>query len=83
MHSRDDDNPQWSAKDFAAARTGDDIPAAILAAFPKSRGRPKGQTKVPVSLRLDTDLVETLRAYGPGWQSRVNRLLRDAVLGDA
>lgn len=42
------------------------------------RGRPKAaETKVPVKLRLDPDVVEVLRATGPGWQTRVNRMLRD------
>lgn len=42
------------------------------------RGRPRAaQTKVPVKLRLDPDVVEVLRATGPGWQTRVNRMLRE------
>jgi uncharacterized protein (DUF4415 family) len=32
---------------------------------------------VPVKLRLDPDVVEVLRATGPGWQTRVNRMLRE------
>ncbi len=42
------------------------------------RGRPRAaQTKVPVKLRVDPDVVEVLRATGPGWQTRVNRMLRE------
>ena len=44
------------------------------------RGRPpKEAPKVPVTLRLDADLVERLRAGGQGWQSRVNETLRKAA----
>ena len=44
------------------------------------RGRPpKEAPKVPVTLRLDADLVEKLRAGGQGWQSRVNETLRKAA----
>lgn len=32
--------------------------------------------KVPVSIRLDADLVDELRAMGGGWQTRVNAILR-------
>ena len=32
-------------------------------------------------VRLDTDVVERLRADGPGWQTRANAALREAVLG--
>jgi uncharacterized protein (DUF4415 family) len=75
----DDDNPEWTAADFAAAKTGDAIPAHIRGAFPKTRGRPKGSTKQLVSLRIDCDILERFRASGPGWQSRINEALRSAV----
>ena len=43
-----------------------------------SRGRPKAaERKVAISIRLDPDVVDTLRAGGPGWQSRVNDILKD------
>lgn len=43
------------------------------------RGRPpKEPPKVPVTIRLDADLVKSLRASGQGWQSRVNDTLRKA-----
>jgi uncharacterized protein (DUF4415 family) len=42
------------------------------------RGRPKAEvTKVPVKLRLDPDVLAVLRATGDGWQTRVNRILRE------
>jgi uncharacterized protein (DUF4415 family) len=42
------------------------------------RGRPRAQTpKHLVSLRLDPDVVARYRATGPGWQSRINELLRE------
>jgi uncharacterized protein (DUF4415 family) len=41
------------------------------------RGRPPLQTpKHLVSLRLDQDVVAHFRATGPGWQSRINAVLR-------
>ena len=73
----DDDNPEWTAADFARAKRGNDIPAHIRAAFPKSKGgRPRGSNKEQVSLRLDKDVLERFRAVGPGWQSRINQTLR-------
>lgn len=39
---------------------------------------PKDSPKVPVTLRLDADLVAQLRASGQGWQPRVNDILRQA-----
>jgi uncharacterized protein (DUF4415 family) len=46
------------------------------------RGRPpkpEGERKVLVSLRLAPDIVEWFRATGPGWQSRIEELLRREV----
>lgn len=41
------------------------------------RGRPKTeQPKKQVTIRLDADLLDNLRATGPGWQTRVNDALR-------
>ena len=41
------------------------------------RGRPKlDRPKAQVTLRLDRDLLDGLRATGPGWQSRVNEALK-------
>lgn len=37
---------------------------------------PKEVTKQQVTLRLDPDVLDRLRATGPGWQSRVNEALR-------
>ena len=54
--------------------------ASLIDATPVTRGRPKQlQTKVPVSLRLDPDVVEAFKADGPGWQSRMNAALRKAA----
>jgi uncharacterized protein (DUF4415 family) len=80
----DDDNPEWTAADFARARPITDFPA-LAAAFPngaKPRGRPKGSTtseKSLVSLRIDNDVLERFRAGGPGWQRRLNEALRKAA----
>ena len=55
-------------------------PEQILA----RRGRPPGSvgaaTKQAVKLRLDPDVLAALRASGAGWQTRVNSILREAVL---
>jgi len=34
-----------------------------------------------VSLRLDQDVVDGLRATGPGWQGRVNAALKEWLEG--
>jgi uncharacterized protein (DUF4415 family) len=62
--------------EFAAVHT----PAQIMA----RRGRPVGSTKpdskAAVKMRLDPDLLAVLRAFGRGWQTRANQILREQVL---
>ena len=44
------------------------------------RGRPLGSgTKRQVTLRLDVDVLERLKATGAGWQTRANDALRNWV----
>ena len=47
----------------------------------RSRGRPKtATTKEQVTVRLDPDVLAKLREAGPGWQTRINGILRRAML---
>jgi uncharacterized protein (DUF4415 family) len=44
------------------------------------RGRPKSKNpKAATSLRLDADVLAHFRKSGPGWQSRINAILRKAA----
>lgn len=63
-----DEAPEWTEADFARA---DEYQGNTLVR--RGRGRPKLDTpKRLVSVRLDADALEQMRATGPGWQSRVN-----------
>ena len=79
----DDDNPEWTAEDFAKATRVDIKAKAItpefLASLPRTRGPQKAPTKVPVSIRLSADVVAHYKATGPGWQSRIDDTLRKAA----
>jgi len=78
---QDPDNPAWTADDFARARPAREVHPEFVAEYLRTRGKQKAPTKVLVSLRLERDVVERLRASGPGWQSRANDMLRKAVMG--
>lgn len=44
------------------------------------RGRPKlDNPKLPVTIRLDRDLVDWFKRTGDGWQTRMNNELRKAA----
>jgi uncharacterized protein (DUF4415 family) len=51
--------------------------AATIAALRKARGPNKKPTKEQVAIRLDPEVLGALRASGPGWQTRVNTVLKD------
>lgn len=73
----DDDNPEWTEKDFRDARSPHEVlPPHILAAFPRTRGPQKAALKVPVSIRLSPEVVDYFKAGGPGWQRRIDEALR-------
>lgn len=45
------------------------------------RGRPlAAQTKVLVSVRFDADVFEGMKSTGPGWQTRINQVVREWVV---
>ena len=76
-----DDAPELDDAFFATGRIsrGETILREAQSTFTK-RGRPKSDNpKQLVSLRIDRIVLERLRAQGPGWQSRVNELLRREV----
>jgi uncharacterized protein (DUF4415 family) len=44
------------------------------------RGRPRSDNpKVPITIRLDRDLVDWFKRGGDGWQTRMNEELRKAA----
>ncbi|MFO1209768.1 MAG: BrnA antitoxin family protein [Amaricoccus sp.] len=59
----DPDNPPWTPADFARAKRGR-LP--MLAA----------KRKRQVTISLDPAVVEAAKAGGPGWQTRINAVLR-------
>ena len=53
---------------------------AEFAQLKPMRGRPPADVKRPMlSMRVDPDILDALRATGRGWQTRVNALLREAM----
>jgi uncharacterized protein (DUF4415 family) len=47
----------------------------------RPRGRPKsGTRKEAISLRVDADVLDAFKSTGEGWQTRMNGILRAAIL---
>lgn len=72
------DNPELTAEDIAKA-----VPFAQalpeLAVKMRKRGRQKAPTKISTTIRLSPDVLEHFKAGGPGWQSRIDDALRNAI----
>ena len=80
----DQDNPEWTRKDFSRAHPASQVLSELFSAetaadmLKPKRGRPLSvQPKTHINIRLDADVVETFRASGHGWQSRMNTALKD------
>jgi uncharacterized protein (DUF4415 family) len=79
------DNPEWTMKMIAKACPAKEVLPKIFgartaAAMLKPRGRPKSpEAKVAISLRLSPDTLARWKATGPGWQTRMAKVLRESV----
>jgi uncharacterized protein (DUF4415 family) len=56
--------------------THEEIQAGIEA-YRRQRGRPTGSDKESTTIRFDREVLAAFRAGGPGWQTRMNAVLRD------
>ena len=79
--ARDPDNPEWTEEDFARARPAIEVDPELVEWSLRRRGKQKAPTKVHLNIRLDADIVARLREGGDGWQTRLNDILRRAVMG--
>lgn len=78
--SKRDIEPVWIDPDDAPELTDDWFEGADLheGGVLVRRGRPpSAHPKERITLRLDHDIADALRASGKGWQTRVNAALRD------
>ena len=77
-----DENPEWTEADFRRARPAADVlpelfGPEVAARMLRKPGRPKADAvKVPVTMRLDGDVLEHFKSTGRGWQTRINETLR-------
>lgn len=76
----DEDNPEWTEADFANARPFREVFPEQYAALKRQGGRPRlASPKVHIGLRLAADVVDGIRASGPGYNVRVEAVLREAL----
>jgi uncharacterized protein (DUF4415 family) len=83
-----EDNPEWTAEDFAKARPANEVLPELFSKkvaaemLKPKRGRPVSPNKKEsIAIRLDADVLAALKASGDGWQTRINDALRALFIG--
>jgi uncharacterized protein (DUF4415 family) len=69
-------SPELTAEEMAKAKPFAKAFPELAASIRKGRGPNKAPTKKLVSLRLSGQVLDTYKAKGPGWQSRIDEDLR-------
>ena len=75
----DPDTWELTGDDFARMKPASELTPNIVARAARRRGRRRAPTKERITIRLDADIAAHFRATGPGWQTRLNDILRQAI----
>lgn len=77
----DPDAPEWTEAEWVRARPASEVLPHLVSEYRRARGKQKAPVKEKVTLRLDADILAHFRREGKGWQTRLNDVLRKAVIG--
>jgi uncharacterized protein (DUF4415 family) len=72
----DVETPELTAEQIKELRPFAEVLPDLAASIRRGRGPNKAPTKRLVSLRLSPEVIDTYKAGGPGWQSRIDADLR-------
>lgn len=76
----DEENPEWTVEAAAEAQPFAEAFPEQFKALKNRGGRPPVESpKVHIGFRLAADVVQGVRATGPGYNARVERVLREAL----
>lgn len=75
----DRDSPEWGEAELARAKPASEVlPTALQAKLGlRRRGPQKSPTKQAVTIRLSPEVLDTFKASGAGWQTRIDAALKD------
>ena len=77
-----DDAPEWTKEQFDRAEiaVGGQVVSPAQGTLTRPRGRPKkADAKVHTHIHLSPQVLGHFRATGPGWQTRIDEVLRKWV----
>lgn len=72
-------SPPLTKAELASMRPFAEVFPDMAVAIKKGRGGQKAPTKEITAIRLDRDTLNAFRATGPGWQTRINAILKKAA----
>jgi uncharacterized protein (DUF4415 family) len=74
-------SPPLTKSQLAAAKPFKDMFPELAEKMRKNLGGrpPLARPKRAVSIRLDQDVIDKFKASGPGWQSRINEVLKQSA----
>ncbi|RPH47253.1 MAG: hypothetical protein EHM85_20200 [Desulfobacteraceae bacterium] len=84
----DEENPEWTEEMFRSAHParkalpeifGAKLASELLKRKPGQRGAQKRPKKDPVTIRYSRDVLKYFRSTGPGWQARIDAVLKEWV----
>ncbi len=81
----DNDNPAWTAKDFAKARPAREVLPEIFGKkmamdLLRPRGRPRVEfPKERINIRLSQGVIQHFKSAGKGWQTRIDDALQQFI----
>lgn len=79
MIASDPDNPEITDEQIGQAKSFAEAFPELSQSINRSRGRPPmDNPKKAISIRLDQTVIDKFKATGPGWQSRMNDVLKRA-----
>jgi uncharacterized protein (DUF4415 family) len=74
----DADNPEWTEAEARSAKAFSGLGKTLQAKLSRRpRGTQVAPTKERITIRLSPKVVETFRATGAGWQTRMDAALQD------
>ncbi len=75
------DSPALTKEELAQARPFSEVFPELAEKMRKNVGGrpPLARPKRAISIRLDQDVIDKFKASGPGWQGRINEVLKRSV----
>ena len=75
---KDTEDFEWTAAELKASKKINSLPKSLQQklALRKTRGAQTAPTKISTTIRLSSEVVESFRATGAGWQTKIDLALK-------